>query len=102
MPRRMPWNIARLADDHANAKLIAAAVEDTPGLRLDPSSVETNLVWMEVDPDLASAPALAARLREKGVLVHAAGPTTLRACTHLDVTAPQAGYAADALRQACR
>jgi threonine aldolase len=95
-------NIARLADDHANARLIAAAVEDTPGLRLDPSSVETNLVWFEVDPEVAPAPTVAARLREKGVLVHAAGPTTLRACTHLDVTAEQAGRAADALRQACR
>ena len=95
-------NIARLADDHANAKVIAAAAEDTPGLRLDPTTVETNLVWMELEPDLAAAPTVAARLREKGVLVHAAGPTTLRACTHLDVTADQARYAADALRQACR
>jgi threonine aldolase len=95
-------NIGRLADDHANAKVIAAAVEDTPGLRLDPALVETNLVWMEVDPALAPAPTVAARLHEKGVLVHAAGPTTLRACTHLDVTAAQAALAADALRQACR
>lgn len=95
-------NVARLAADHAHARLIAAAVEDTPGLRLDPPIVETNLVWVEVDPALATAPAVADRLREEGVLVHAAGPTTLRACTHLDVTAAQAARAADALRQACR
>jgi threonine aldolase len=95
-------HVARLADDHRNARVIGAAIRDTPGLRLDPPEVETNLVWFEVDRDLAPAPALAARLREKGVLVHVAGPTTLRACTHLDVSAAQAEYAAETIRSACR
>ena len=95
-------HLARLADDHRNAKVLAEAVTDTPGLRLDPPYVETNLVWFEVDPDLAPAPLIATRLREKGILVHPAGPTTLRACTHLDVSAVQAEQAADALRVLCR
>lgn len=95
-------HLPRLADDHRNARVLAEAVRDTPGLRLDPPAVETNLVWFEVDPDLMSAPALAAVLKDRGVLVHPAGPTTLRACTHLDVSAADAEYAADSLRQMCR
>ena len=91
-------NLNRLADDHRHAQVIAEAVRDTPGLRLDPPDVETNLVWFEVEPDLAPAPAVAQRLREKGVLVHVAGPTTLRACTHLDVSAAQTEFAAESIR----
>jgi threonine aldolase len=95
-------HLPKLADDHRNARVLAAAVADTPGLRLDPPAVETNLVWFEVDPDLAPAPRLAAALKERGVLVHPAGPTTLRACTHPDVSAADAEFAADSLRQVCR
>jgi len=95
-------HLPKLADDHRNARVLAEAIEDTPGLRLDPPAVETNLVWFEVDPGLMPAPTLAAALKEQGVLVHPAGPTTLRACTHLDVSAADADYTADALRQVCR
>src|SRR5262249_29641581 len=42
-------HIDRLAEDHANAQVIAEAVADTPGLRLDPAEVDTNIVWVEVD-----------------------------------------------------
>jgi threonine aldolase len=95
-------HLPKLADDHRHARVLAQAVRDTPGLRLDPPDVETNLVWFEVDPALMPAPELAAALKERGVLVHPAGPTTLRACTHLDVSAADAAYAADAVRQTCR
>jgi threonine aldolase len=95
-------HLPKLTEDHAHARVLAEAVADTPGLRLDPAEVETNLVWFEVDPDLATAPRLAGALKERGVLVHPAGPTTLRACTHLDVSAADVEFAADALRQVCR
>jgi threonine aldolase len=89
----------RLAEDHRNAQVIAQAVADTPGLRLDPPDVETNLVWIEVDPDLGSARDVVQRLKERGVLVHGAGPHTFRACTHLDVSAAQALRAAEVIRE---
>jgi len=91
-------HVNRLADDHRHAKTLAQAIQETPGLRLEPPYVETNLVWFEVDPALASAPTIAGRLSEKGILVHPAGPTTLRACTHLDVSEEQTAYVADTLR----
>ena len=46
-------HVERLADDHRNAQVIAQAIADTPGLRLDPPEVETNLIWFEVDPSSA-------------------------------------------------
>jgi len=95
-------HLPRLAEDHRNARVLADAVSDTAGLRLEPPGVETNLVWFEVDPDLMPAPRLGAALKDRGVLVHLAGRTTLRACTHLDVSAADVEFAADALRQVCR
>jgi len=95
-------HVERLVEDHSNAQVIARAIADTPGLRLDPPEVETNLVWFHVDPDLGTARALAAALKARGVLVYAAGPQTMRACTHLDVSAEQAARVADVIRQVAR
>lgn len=91
-------HVERLADDHAHAQILARAVEATEGLRLESGPVETNLVWITVEPSLGDAPAVVARLRDAGVLVSALGPQVLRACTHLDVTREQAELAAEAIR----
>jgi threonine aldolase len=93
-------HVERLAEDHRNAQVLARAVRETPGLRLDPPEVETNLVWFNVDRGLGSASEVAAALKERGVLIHPAGPQRLRACTHLDVSAAQVERAAEALRAA--
>ena len=91
-------NIPRLAEDHANAQVLARAIAETPGLRLDLPTVETNLVWFEVDPGLGTAPEVAAKLKARGILVSQIGPQSLRACTHLDASADDVAFVADALR----
>jgi threonine aldolase len=91
-------NIDRLADDHQNAQILADVVADTPGLHLEPAEVETNLVWFRIDQSVGTAKDITARLKQNGVLVHAAGPQKIRACTHLDVTKAQAERAAETLR----
>jgi threonine aldolase len=93
-------HIERLADDHDNARVIGQAIADTPGLRLDPPEVETNLIFFKVDPDLGPARDLVASLKQRGVLASATAPDTIRACTHLDVSAAQAERAADTIRKA--
>ena len=92
-------HIDRLAEDHANAKLIAAAVADVPGFTLTPPNVETNLVWFETDARHGSAKDVADRLKEKGVLVMALGKNVIRAITHLDVSREQCERAAAAIRE---
>lgn len=92
-------HLERLADDHVNARIIAQAIADTPGLRLDPPEVDSNLVWFHIDDGaLGTAAELAAALQRRGILLSAFGPRTLRACTHLDVSAAQADHAAEAIR----
>src|SRR5262249_2286464 len=91
-------HVDRLADDHANAKNLARAVEETEGLALESGPVETNLVWIVVDPALGTAAELVDRLRGSGVLVSALGPQVIRACTHLDVSRAEVEFAAEQIR----
>jgi threonine aldolase len=94
----MDRHVARLADDHANARLLADAVREVPGLTLAPPDVETNLVWAEVAPALGTAKAVAGRLKEKGVLAAALGAKVIRLVTHLDVSRADCEQAAAAIR----
>lgn len=41
--------VARLAEDHANAKLMAVLLAEIPGIQIDPESVQTNMVFFAVD-----------------------------------------------------
>jgi threonine aldolase len=92
-------HVDRLADDHANAQVLARAVAACDGLSLESGPVETNLVWIAVDPALGTASELAARLRAEGVLVSTLGPQVLRACTHLDVSREDVEIAAETIRR---
>ena len=93
-------HVERVAEDHRNAQVLARAIQETPGLRLEPAEVETNLVWFTVERGLGTARDVAAALKARGVLVHASGPQRLRACTHLDVSAAQVARAAEAIHAA--
>lgn len=77
----------RLADDHRNARILADAVSQSPGLTLQPDEIDTNIVIFNVAPELGSATEFAAALKARGVLVLAIGATQIRAVTHLDVSA---------------
>jgi threonine aldolase len=80
-------HVDRLADDHAHARLLAEACG------VDPASVDTNIVVIDVSDALG----IVAAAREQGVLVSAVGPRALRLVTHLDVTREQAERAAGVL-----
>jgi threonine aldolase len=87
-------NRARLGDDHARAKRLGAALASLPGIRVDPRSVETNIVIFDV-PDAA---AFVARLKERDVLAAGISRTTVRLVTHLDVDDSGIERAIEAIR----
>lgn len=93
-------NVNRLAEDHANAQVLARAIGDCEGLELTPPKVETNLIWFRVDRSLATGPQLCAALRRRGVLVgNSGGGQDLRACTHLDVNHKQTEHATRVIQE---
>jgi threonine aldolase len=85
-------NVERLAEDHANARLLAEGLSGLPGIEIDPADVETNIVIFGVE----DAPGLAERLAEE-VDVMAIGPERMRAVTHLDVDRVQIEQAVEAI-----
>ncbi|HET9338710.1 MAG TPA: threonine aldolase family protein [Casimicrobiaceae bacterium] len=80
---------ARLAEDHANARLFADRLAQSPRVRLDLATVQSNIVVFGVTPEAPDGASIVAAAREQGVLVFAFGPRTIRAVTHLDVTRAQ-------------
>jgi threonine aldolase len=92
-------NIDRLADDHANARILAQAVRATPGLKLEPEAVDTNIVIFDVDSELGTAAAFCARLRDEGVWMNSIAAQRIRAVTHLDVSREQIEHAAHVLQE---
>jgi len=90
-------HLARIADDHANAKRIAERLLQSPRVRLDPATVQTNILVFDLADDGPDAQAVVAGAKARGVLVFAFGPRTVRAVTHLDVDRDQCARAADVL-----
>ncbi len=82
-----------------HARILAEAVRATPGLKLDPEIVDTNIVIFEVDPELGTAAAFCARLRDEGVWMNAIAPQRIRAVTHLDVSREQVEHASHVLQE---
>src|SRR4029079_14917207 len=80
-------HVDRLADDHANARLLAEACG------VDPDTGDTNIVVVQRD----DAAALVAGAKEGGVLVSPVGPGAVRLVPHLDVSAEDAKAAAAVL-----
>jgi threonine aldolase len=84
----------RLVEDHANARRIATVLAQHPRVDLDLASVQTNIIVFRLRADAPDAAAVVERARERGVLLFPFGARTLRAVTHLDVSADQCERAA--------
>jgi threonine aldolase len=88
-------NMNRLAEDHANARLIAERIATSDRIIIDLATVHTNILVFGLSADAPDAPTVVARARERGLLIFAFGPRTIRAVTHLDVSQEQCKRAAD-------
>lgn len=94
-------HVERLRDDHALARHFAEQIARLPGIRLDPKTVETNIVIFEIEPQLGAAAQFTERLGARGVAMFATGPQSVRAVTHLDVTRAQVDTAIQIFGELC-
>ena len=79
-------NLPLLKNDHQRAKSIANAISAVAPKIIDPTTVETNIVGLDITSLKITASDLSAQLKEKGILASALGPKYLRLVTHLDLT----------------
>jgi len=75
-------NIARLADDHENARILADGLSNIEEINVEENRAQTNMVFFSMEESRAKE--LASFLAEKNILI-SAGRTT-RMVTHLDIT----------------
>ena len=90
-------NVERLAEDHANARAIAAVLADAAPGAVKPDQVETNIVVVDLAGTGHTVPEVVAGARDAGVLVGGVGATQLRIVTHLDASAADCRTAAETL-----
>ena len=79
-------HIDRLAEDHKRARVIADAVSHISEAFIDPTSVETNIVAIDLSHTKANASQLVSTLKDHGILAGAMGSKLLRFVTHMDFT----------------
>lgn len=91
--------VDRLADDHVNARRLAEGLAALPGLRIDLTTVQTNIVILRVERGPAATAELVKGCAARKVRVHATGPGTIRCVTHKDVDADDISRALDAFRE---
>ncbi len=95
-------HIDRLAEDHANARRLAAVVREIDGLTVQPEKIETNIVIFRVAGELGTANNLAARLKARGVHMLPGPAQLIRAVTHLDVGHMEVEAVGEILKSICR
>jgi threonine aldolase len=88
--------VDRLADDHANARKLAKGLAEMKGIRLDPESVQTNIVRFGVLK--GSGNKIAALLKDEGVHING-GDSDLRMVTHYWVSSSDIDFTLKAMRK---
>ncbi len=93
---------ARLAEDHANARLLAEGLARVEGLSTDLARVQTNIVILDVAGTGLSGAQFSRALQERSVLANAVSETAVRFVTHYDVSREQSKAALAASTEVAR
>lgn len=92
-------HVERLAEDHANAMLLAARIGEIEGISLMTPEPETNIVFFDVTGTGHTAKQVTSALLAGNVRMGTSYGGMIRAVTHLDVSRSDIENAAAALRQ---
>lgn len=90
-------NLDRLPEDHAHARALGEKLAQSARVDLDLATVQSNMVVFHLSDDAPPNEAIMAAARAQDVLIGALGPRTLRAVTHLNVSAEGCRRAGDVL-----
>jgi threonine aldolase len=91
--------VDRLADDHVNARRLAEGLTDVPGIALDPSRVQTNIVYFDLEEGTPDAADFCGRIAERGVKMGPTAARRIRAVTHYGIEADHIEAALDVVGQ---
>ena len=75
--------VDRIADDHNNARRLAEGLSRIPGIILDPTQIQTNIVIFQLAD--GNAPSFLQRVWERGVQGHHPYGSKVRMVTHYGI-----------------
>src|SRR5512143_1524609 len=61
--------IERLDDDHRNARRLASALAEMPGVAIDPAEAESNIIFFELTSNRITPQELSAQMKTRGILM---------------------------------
>ena len=93
--------VDRLAEDHANARILAEGLAQLPGIHIDLDAVQTNLVFLKIDPAVMRAEDFAAAMSQEGFRCRGAYDS-MRLVTHYGITADDVRAAVRAAERVLR
>jgi threonine aldolase len=93
--------VPRLADDHANARLLAEGIAGLPGIALELDRVETNMVFADCRPPL-TAQRFIELCEARGVKLDRATTQRVRLVTHRGVSRDDIMFAIQAITEVLR
>ncbi len=85
----MENNVERLREDHEKAIVLADGIGNERSMKVDRQTVQTNIVMIDISATGKSSSVILSLLRSRNLLLTEAGPATIRAVTHMDVTMDQ-------------
>jgi len=78
--------VDRLAEDHANARLLAEGLSKIDGISIDLDAVQTNMVYFSLDENCISDEEMLAQAQEKGVKFLSLARRNYRLVTHAGIS----------------
>jgi threonine aldolase len=78
--------VDRLAEDHLRAQHFAEGANQVPGMAVDQSAVQTNIVMLDISGTGREAPALLSHLREQGITAYRYDDHTIRFTFHRHIS----------------
>ena len=91
--------VDRLAEDHDNARRLAEGLKDLNDDAVDLATVETNMVYLNLEPFSTQAPEVSAKLQQEGVITLGMPGSKMRLVTHRDVSEADIDAALTAFRR---
>ncbi len=90
--------VDRLEEDHANARRLAEGLAPLPGLKIDLTKVQSDILIFEVTGEI-TAEEFASRMAQENVRFNPLGPAQVRMVTHYGIEQSDIDAAIDAARR---
>jgi threonine aldolase len=92
----------RLHVDHENARYLAGALSEIPGIKIDPAKVVSNILFFDVTGTGLTSYEISKQLAAKNVLANGLSANSMRMVTHYDVDRAGCERAVQALAEVLR